>query len=185
MARLLLCEEFLVQRSEHFHGPQVVNGDVTGIIWAAVGGGDEASAGQRKRAATVGTERGSDVVRNFLKGAIDRVEADFCVALIGIKKIDTAVVGGPVRALDVAIELVRKGAGAAAIAIHEIELGGLVTLIAVVETGVGDPLSVGRYDRRVIGSFAVGQCAEGTGRDAKLIDFGIEILVIRFGMTVD
>src|ERR1700693_2064323 len=156
MAGLLLCEELLVQRSEHFHRPHVVNGDVTGIVWAAVSGGDEPGTGQRKRAATVSTERGSDVIRNFLKGAIDRVEADFCVTLIGVKKIDTAVVGGPSRALNVAIELLRERAGAAAIAVHEIELSGLVTLIAVVETDVGDPLSVGRYSRRVIGAFAVG-----------------------------
>src|SRR6267378_5226635 len=185
MAGLLLCEELLVQRSEHFNRPQVVNGDVTGIVWAAVGGGDEPGAGQRKRAATVSTESGSDVIGNFLKGAIDRVEADFCVALIGVKKIDTAVVGGPVRALDVAIELIREGVGAATITVHEIEFGGLVTLVAVVETDVGDPLSVGRYGRRVVGSFAVGQGAEGAVSDAELIDFGIEILVIRFGMTVD
>src|SRR6267378_5399581 len=120
MAGLLLCKKLLVQRGEHFHRPQVVNGNVTRIIRAAVSGGDEAGAGHRKRAATVSTERGSDVIRNFLKGAIDRVEADFCVALIGVKKIDTAVVGGPVRALDVAIELIREGTGAATITVHEI-----------------------------------------------------------------
>src|SRR6266852_5673259 len=160
MAGLLLCEELLVQRSEHFHGPYVVNGDVTGIVWATVSGGDEPGMGQRKRAATVGTQSGSDVIGNFLEGAVDGGEADFSIALIGVKKIDTAVVRGPVRALNVAIELVREGAGAATIAVHEIELGGLVTLIAVVETGVGDPLSVGRYGGRVIGSFAGGQSAE-------------------------
>src|SRR5882672_8307494 len=185
MAGLLLCEELLVQRSEHFHRPHVVNGDVTGIVWAAVGGGDEPGAGQRKRAATVSTESGSDVIGNFLKGAIDRVEADFCVALIGVKKIDTAVVGSPVRALNVAIARVRERAGAAAIAVHEIELGGLVTLIAVVETGVGDPLSVRRYRGRVIRSLAVGQCAKRAVGDAELIDLGIKIFVIGFGMAVN
>src|SRR6267143_3132361 len=185
MTGLLLCKELLVQSGKHFHRPQVANGDVTGVIRAAVGGGDEPGAGQRKRAAAVSTERGSDVIRNFLKGPIDRVEADFCVALIGIKKIDTAIVGGPVRALDVAIELIGEGTGSTAITVHEIQLGGLVTLVAVVETGVGDPLSVGRYGRRVIRSFAVGQGAEGTISDAELIDFGVEILVIGFGMSVD
>src|SRR6267143_628574 len=185
MAGFLLCEELLVKRSEHCHRPTVVNGGVTGIIRAPVGGGHAPGAGQRKSTAAVSTERGSDMIRNFLKGAVDRVEANFCVALIGVKKIDTAVVGGPVRALDVAIELIREGVGAATITVHEIEFGGLVTLVAVVETGVGDPLSVGRYGRRVIGSFAVGQGAEGTVSDAELIDFGIEILVIGFGMSVD
>ena len=64
--------------------------------------------------------------------------------------------------------------GIGAIAIHEIELGGLVTLVTVVVTVVGDELAVGRNGGRCIRTFAAGERAEGAVGDGEFVDFRVE-----------
>src|SRR5881409_3736939 len=90
------------------------------------------------------------MVSSFLEGTVGSKKADFCVALVGVKKINTTVVGSPLRTLNVAVELVGNRMGARAIAVHHVELSGLVALIAVVKAGIGDPFSVGRNNGRVV-----------------------------------
>jgi hypothetical protein len=96
------------------------------------------------------------VVGNFFEVAVRRGEANLCVALVVVQEINTGIVGRPARRLNVAVQFVGDGMGAAAVAVHDVELGGLVTLVAVIETGIGDPFAVGRNVRVGIWSFTVG-----------------------------
>src|SRR6266849_1672947 len=81
------------------------------------------------------------MIRDFLASAVEQTKANFGIALIIVAEVDATTVGGPLRILDVAVEFVVQGVRAGAIAVHEIELGGLVALIAIVVTGVSDELS--------------------------------------------
>ena len=125
------------------------------------------------------------MLSSFLEGTVGSKKADFCVTLVGVKKINTTVVGSPLRTLNVAVELVGNRMGARAVAVHHVELSGLVALIAVVKAGIGDPFSVGRNNGRVVRSLAIGQSAKGAVGHAELVDLGIEIFVIGFGMPID
>src|SRR4029077_20795163 len=111
-----------------------------GIVRAAIGECNDAGARKRKSAASAGARSRSEMIGNFLECAVDGIETNFGVALIVVTKEDSTVVGGPLRILDVAVEFVGDGVRIGAVAIHEVKLGGLMTLIAVVITGVGDEL---------------------------------------------
>ena len=87
------------------------------------------------------------MVGNFLERAIGGIETDLAVALIVVLNINAAVVGSPLRVLDVAIQLVGNRARSGAIAVHQVEFRVLVALVAVVITLVDDPLAVGRNGR--------------------------------------
>src|SRR2546427_7236848 len=75
--------------------------------------------------------------------------------------------------------------GTRAIAIHQVQLCGLVALVTIVVASVGDEFPIGRDDGRIVGALAIGERAKGAVSDAELVDFGIKIFVIGFGMTVD
>src|SRR5713226_4974667 len=74
--------------------------------------------------------------------------------------------------------------GGAAVAVHQVELGGLVALVAVVESGVGDEFSAGRNAGSVVRAFAIGERAQSAVGDAEFIDFRVETFVVGFGVTV-
>ncbi len=99
------------------------------------------------------------MVGNFFEAAVRYGEADFRVALVVVEEIDSGIVWRPAWRLNVAIELVGDGMGASAVAVHDVELGSLMTLVAVVESSVGDPFAVGRNVRIGVRSFAVSQSA--------------------------
>jgi hypothetical protein len=160
MAGLFLREQLLIERGEDLHGSHVGNGDVARIVRAPVSKGDQSGAGEGKSAAAPGACSGSEVIGDFLESAFDGVETNFGVALIVVTEIDTAVVGSPLRVLDIAVEFVRKRMRARAVAIHEVQLGGLMALVAVIVAGVGDELAVGRDSGRIVGAFAIGQRAK-------------------------
>src|SRR6202043_2611223 len=100
------------------------------------------------------------------------------------KEIEAGVVGGPFGILNVAVEFVIDGMGTAAVAVHDVKLGGLVSLVAVVETGVGDEFSVGRRGRRVVWTFAIGERAQSAIGHAEFVDFGVEDLMVGFRVAV-
>src|SRR5882757_2130472 len=74
--------------------------------------------------------------------------------------------------------------GIGTVAIHEVELGGLMALIAVIVTGVCDEFAVRRGFGRVVGTLPRCKGAKRTVRHAEFIDFRIKIFVIRFGMAI-
>src|SRR6267154_1071988 len=75
--------------------------------------------------------------------------------------------------------------GIGTVAIHEVELGGLMALIAVIVTGVCDEFAVRRGFGRVVGTFPRCKGAKRAVRHTEFIDFGIKIFVIRFGVAID
>src|SRR5882757_1830331 len=124
------------------------------------------------------------MVGNFLEAAVRRGETDLSVALVVVEEINAGVVGRPVRRQNVAIELVGDGTGASAVAVHDVELGGLMTLVAVVESSVGDPFAVGRNVRISVRPFAVSQSAQRAISNVEFVDLGVQIFVLGFGMAV-
>src|SRR5260370_28502648 len=74
---------------------------------------------------------------------------------------------------------------ARAIAIHEVQLGGLMALVAVIVAGVGNELAIRRDSGRIIGAFAIGQRTKRAVSHAELVNFGVLIFVIGFGMAID
>src|SRR5216683_2873928 len=180
-----LLQQFRVDRGQNSHRAADGDGDVAGIVGPAIGEGDGTGARDREGAATVGAGAGDDVVGDFLEVTIGGGKADFGVALIVVEEIDAGIVRCPFRRLDVAIEFVGDGMGAAAVAVHQIELGGLVALVAVVESGVCDEFSVrrprgacGAEFVAAVGEISVRYLARGAtlGRDYKhLHEAGLEI----------
>src|SRR5207249_9132776 len=57
-------------------------------------------------------------------------------------------VGRPLRVLDVTVEFSGEGVRAAAIAVHQVKLGGLMALVPIIVAGVSDESSVGRNGGR-------------------------------------
>src|SRR5437588_4716271 len=109
-------------------------------------------------AAPAGTQRGSKMFGNFLGNAAGYgIETYLGIALIVVAEIDAAVVRSPLGVLDIAIEYVRQGMRIGAIADHQVELGGLMALVAVIVAGVGDEFSVGRHSGRIVRPFAVAE----------------------------
>ena len=100
-----------------------------------------------------------DSYRDLLEIAVDGRETDFGIALVVVLEVDAAVVQRPLGTRDVTIEFFGEGMRTAAVASHQVELGCLVTLIAIVEACIGDPFSVGGNDGIVVGTFARGQLA--------------------------
>src|SRR5206468_7792540 len=109
---------------------------------SAIGYGDKAGAREGEGAAAVGAGAGRNVIGSFLAIPVGGAEANLRVALIGILEIHPAIVGRPLRPLNVAVEFLGNGVGPRAIAVHQVKLGGLVALQAVVEARVGDPFSI-------------------------------------------
>src|SRR6266852_3185449 len=179
-----LLQQFRVDRGQNSHRAADGDGDVAGIVGPAIGEGDGAGARDREGAATVGAGAGDDVVGDFLEVAIGGGKADFGVALIVVEEIDAGIVRRPFRRLDVAVEFVGDGMGGAAVAVHQIELGGLVALVAVVESGVGDEFTAGRNSGSVVRAFAIGERAQSAVGNAEFVDFGVENFMVGFGVTV-
>src|SRR6202022_2845956 len=136
------------------------DGDVAGIVRTPVGEGDHAGAGEGKGAVAAGARGRSKVIGNFLESAIDRIETDFGVALIVVTEEDAAAVGSPLRVLDIAVEFIGERMRIATVAIHEVELCGLMALVTIIVAGVGDEFSVGRDYGRIVGALATGQGAK-------------------------
>src|ERR1700730_16373668 len=147
MTGLFLSQEFLIERSQDFHRPVIEDRDVAGIVRTPVSESDHSSSRQRECAAAAGAQGGSKVIGNFLASTVEQAEPDFGIALVVVTDVDAAAVGSPLRVLYIAIEFVRDGVRPGAIAVHQIEPGGLVTLIAIVVAGVGDEFTVGRNGR--------------------------------------
>src|SRR5437879_7920783 len=89
------------------------------------------------------------MIGNVLERPFHGIETDLGITMIVVTEIDAAVVGSPLRVLDIAVEFVRKGVRIGAIAIHEVKLGGLMALVTIIVAGVGDKFSVGRDRGRV------------------------------------
>src|SRR5260370_6148469 len=185
MAGVFLREQFLIERGEDFHASVVGNGDVARIVGASIGESDKAGMGEREGAAAAGTGRGSKMIGNFLESAVDGIKTDLGVALIVVTDIDATVVGGPLLVLDIAVEFVGEGMGIGAVAIHKIKLGSLMTLVAIIEAGVGNEFPVGRNGGRIVRTFASGQRAKRAVGDTEFVDFSVEEFVIGFGMAID
>src|SRR6266478_2546927 len=185
MAGLFLREQFLIQRGQDFHGAHVGDGDVAGSVRTTVSEGDHSGVREGKRAAASSARGGSKVVGNFLESAVSGIETDLGIAFAIVSDINAAVVGRPLRILDIAVELVGKGMGIGAVAIHEVKLGGLMALVAVIVAGVGNELAIRRDGGRIIGAFASGQGTKRAVSHAELVNFGVLIFVIGFGMAVD
>src|SRR5216683_893272 len=96
-----LLQQFLVEGGENPHRAVGGDGDVAGIVGAAVCEGDGAGAGNGEGAATVGAGAGDDMVGDFLEIAVGGGETDFGIALIGVEEIDAGAVGRPFGRLDV------------------------------------------------------------------------------------
>src|SRR5208282_219020 len=132
----------------------------------------------------VGAGARGHVVGNFLERAIGGEKTDFCVAQIAVLEIDAAIIGRPLGTLYVAIKLVGNGMRAGPVALHEVELGCLVALITVVIAGVGDPFSIGRNDRIVVWTFAIGQRAKRAIGDAEFVNLRVKTFVVGFRMAI-
>jgi hypothetical protein len=124
------------------------------------------------------------MVCDFFAVSVARAESNLRISLIGILKKHAAVVGSPLRTLDVAIELVPEGVRARAVAVHQVQFCRLVALEAVVKAGVRNPFSIWRDCRRIIRSFAVGERAQRAIGDAEFVNFRVEVRVVRLRMTV-
>src|SRR5712692_468172 len=59
-----------------------------------------------------------------------------------------------------------------------------MALEAVVKAGVRDPLPIRRNGGSVVGSFAVGERAQGAVGDAEFIDFRVDVRMLGFRMAV-
>src|SRR5260370_36567718 len=77
--------------------------------------------------------------------AHSRIETDLGIAVLVVTEKDSTVVGGPLGVLDIAVEFVGEGMRIAPVAIHEGKLGGLMALVAIIVTSVGDEFPVGRH----------------------------------------
>src|SRR5205807_2494263 len=100
------------------------------------------------------------MIGNFLESAVERIETDLGVTLIIVTDVDATVVGSPLRVLDIAVEFVGERMRIGAVAIHEVQLGGLMALKAIIEAGVSDELPVGRDGGRIVGPLASGKRAK-------------------------
>ena len=63
-------------------------------------------------------------------------------------------------------------------------MSGLMTLMAVVKSCVGDLGAIGRYPGLAIGALAMGQWFDGAARDGDFIHLGIERVVLEIGTEV-
>src|SRR5580692_9113365 len=126
MAGFFLREQFFIEGGEDFHRAIIEDGDIAGIVGPSVSESDHARARERKSAAATGAQGGSKVIGDFLAGAVGRTEADFRIALIIVAEVDATPIRSPLWVLDVAVELVGEGVRASAVAVHEIEFGGLM-----------------------------------------------------------
>src|SRR5260370_38790575 len=82
-------------------------------------------------------------------------------------------------------EVVGEGMGIGGVAIYNIKLGGLMTLVAIIEASVGNEFPVRRNGGRIVRTFASGQRAKRAVGDTEFVDFGVEEFVIGFGMAID
>ncbi len=138
-----------------------------------------------KSAAAASAGCGCEVIGDFLDNALDGIETDLGVALIVVTEEDAAVIGSPLRVLDIAVEFIGERVRIGAVAIHEVQLGSLMALVAIIVSGVGDPFAVRRDFGRIVGTFAAGQRAKRAIGDAEFIDFGVLIFVIGFRIAID
>src|SRR5260370_24769107 len=82
-------------------------------------------------------------------------------------------------------EVVGEGMGIGGVAIYNIKLGGLMTLVVIIDASVGNEFPVGRNGGRIVRTFAGGQRAKRAVGDAEFVDFSVEEFVIGFGMAID
>ena len=120
----------------------------------ALGGG-----GNRERSARIGAGdvAAAHVARQnaHLAGKIDGGDLDRAVVVV--LKQQLPAVAGPLRIGGVAVERRRERMRVRAVAVHDIELGCLITQTFVVEAQVGDVLAVGRNDRVVVRPAPIGE----------------------------
>src|SRR5260370_830010 len=93
---------------------------------------------------------------SILECAIHGIETDLGIAVLVVTEKDSTVVGGPLGVLDIAVEFVGEGTRIAGVAIHEVKLGGLMALVAIIVTSVGDEFPVGRHGGRIVGALTIG-----------------------------
>src|SRR5260370_25123420 len=125
------------------------------------------------------------MVGNLLGSAINGIESDLGVTLIVVADIDATAIGSPLRILDIAVELLGEGRRIGGVEINKIKLGGLMTLVAIIEASVGNEFPVGRNGGGIVRTFASGQRAKRAVGDAEFVDFSVEEFVIGFGMAID
>ena len=106
--------------------------------------------------------------------AVEGDEPDLGVPVLRPRHVDAAAVRGPDRIADALIQLRRQHALAGAVAIHQVELGDLVSLLPVVESGVGDELAIGRDRGVAVGTEPVGELPHGAVRERHLEEVGLE-----------
>ena len=160
---------------------------VGGMIGRGQGEREPPGAGRhRNLARRVGASEveAADVARQHPHAAVEVDVTDAGDALVVVPDGEAPAVGVPARALDVAIEITGEEPRAAAVALHQVEPGDLVTLVPVVEAGVGDPAAV-RRDRHVaVGAVALGESADLAARRRHLVDLGVEGPIGGVGVAV-
>jgi len=117
-------------------------------------------------------------------GAVQREIGELGVALIGVGKEDPLAISGPSGRGGVAIEFGSNDMGIRAIAIGDLEEGGLVALEAIIEADVGDEFAVGRNVWGLLGAIAVRELAQGAIGDIKFEEFGVQRLVLIIGGAI-
>src|SRR5262249_15228119 len=150
------------------------DGDVAGIVGAAVGHGDQARSRDGKRASAVSAGGGGNMVGDLFTIPVGGAEADLRVTLIVVLEVDAAIVGGPFRALDVAVEFVGNGVRAGAVTVHQVKLCRLVALKPIIEAGVGDRFAIRGDCRRIVRAFAAGESAQRAIGHAEFVNLRVE-----------
>src|SRR5262249_53835953 len=161
-------QQFLIQSGEYAHRSMVDDCDVARSVRTAIGEGDGTVARERESSAASRAYCRGQMLSDFLEVSICGVKANLAVALVVVLKKDAGAVGSPLVVGDVAVEFVGHGMRSGAITIHKIQLPRLVALIAVVESFVGDQLSIRGNGGRIVRPFPVGESANGAIRDVKL-----------------
>src|SRR6476660_6618783 len=82
--------------------------------------------------------------------AIQRVKRERGVPLVVIKEIQPTAISRPLRTLHIPIELWRCHPRIGAIPVHQIKMRRLMSLITIIESDVGDRLSIRRNRRSLI-----------------------------------
>src|SRR5579859_1952967 len=171
----------MVYVGDHFGFRMIGGGDryFTRMLRHIANHGNCAVARDAERVSSVGHMAGK-----LLELAGHGIEAKFGVSLVIVDKVDAAAVRGPLRVANVAVELGGDVMGSAAVAVHQIETGNLVSLKLVVIAYIGDVLAVRRDYGRAIGASAIGQCFYRAIFQREAVDLRIGGVVLVVVVTI-
>ena len=188
-AELDLLEEAAVEVGEapHRTAGRRHHGDVGRVVGGGDGEGDDAGA-RRHGVLTAGVGAAeietADVAGDHAHRAVDADMADARRPLVVVLEEEPLAGGVPARLLDVAVERLGERSRAAAVAVHEVEAGHLVTLAAIVEAGVGDQPAVRGDACVVVGATPVGQRPHRAAGRRHRVDLAVERVVLGIVVAV-